>query len=173
MIVIVEGCKYSGKSTLCNKLAAKFGGEIIHFPTTSEIGTKAMSMLSRKLTEKEYIQCQDLMQQDIDEKLATLDPEKLYILDRSFISNAVYRSSSVDPKYENILNQAMVIILLPNPDVVEYRIETRTAKTMTEMEKIKLFTSMKQFALMSAKLGCSEITEIKKIEPGKWYIINQ
>lgn len=166
MIIIVEGSKYSGKTTLCNSIQQIFGGQIIHFPTCSKI----TNMLAKKLTPEEYIQVQDLMEQDIDQTLAGLDPDQIYILDRSFISNAVYRPSEhiiIKSKYEKILDECALIILLVDKKIINERIQIRLDKPMTEVEKSKLDYSIERFKKISELLGCQELGEIT---PGKWKI---
>lgn len=169
MIIIVEGSKYSGKTTLCNALHNIFGGEIIHFPTSPDI----TNMLSRKLTEDEYIQVQDMMEADIDRNLAGLDPDKTYILDRSFISNAVYRPGEhiiIKDKYKKILDSCILIILLTDKNTINQRIQERTNKTMTEIEESKLDYSIDRFKKISDSLGCQELDAII---PGLWKVTYQ
>ena len=166
MIIIVEGSKYSGKTTLCGKLKQLLGGEIIHFPTCPKI----TGMLTRKLTEDEYIQVQDMMEVDIDRTLAGLDPNKTYILDRSFISNAVYRPGEhiiIKDKYKKILDECVLIILLTDKNIINQRIRERTEKIMTEIEESKLDYSIERFKKISDLLGCQELDVIK---PGLWKV---
>lgn len=149
MFIIVEGPKYSGKSTLCKKLQEQYGGEIIHFPTNGKKGEAAMEMLRRpSMTAEEYGRCQDLMSEDIDETLAGLDESKVWILDRSFISNAVYRDGEhivIPEKYIDIMDRSKIIILDTPWDVIVERIELRTEKKMTAIEQSKLRRSYDRF----------------------------
>jgi thymidylate kinase len=161
MFIIVEGPKYCGKSTLCTKLQQKFGGEIIHFPTNSKKGAMAMDMLRRpSLTPEEYVRCQDLMSEDIDETLASLDESKMWILDRSFISNAVYRDGEhiiIPDKYLDIIDRSEIIIMDTEWDVIVERIELRTEKKMTAIEQSKLKRSYDRFKSLKTVIHNSRL----------------
>lgn len=146
MLIIVEGPKCSGKSTLCAKIQEEIGGTIIHFPTDP----KLLLLLGRP-------ECQDLMRQDIDQTIsAIIDLDEIYILDRSFISNAVYRDDlSILADYQDILAKSMVIILDYPDDVLIDRMNNRTEKPFTAFEREKLEWSNSQFKKVDKLLNCS------------------
>lgn len=157
MLIIVEGPKCCGKTTLCNRLACRYGAEIIHFPTNSDIGKRAMELLN---IPDRYDECQDLMEQDIDQKLATLDSEKLYILDRSFISNAIYKSGEniiLKDKYIDILKKSMLIILLASDENLYKWIKLRTEKPLNQTELSKLSWSNERFHRLASILECRNL----------------
>lgn len=175
MFVIVEGPKCCGKSTLCSRLQAKFGGTIIHFPTNSIKGQLAMNMLSRPLSPTEYNECQRLMEEDINETLDGLDKSQLWILDRSFISNAVYRQTEhviLKDKYLSIIDESMVIMMLATDETLLKWIAMRTEKPLTELEYAKLSWSNERFHKVAQALGCqflSKEDEVKEIKVGTFY----
>jgi thymidylate kinase len=153
MLVIVEGPKYSGKSTFCLEFQRRHGGEIIHFPTNSDKGQQAMRLL-----ETDYDRAQDMMLEDINETISQLDPNKLYILDRSFISNAVYRNTEhvvIPEKYLSVIDDSMVVFMSVEWDEIVRRIELRQHKKMTVTEQSKLLWSYNRFKLV-AECFCAE-----------------
>jgi uridine kinase len=158
MFVIIEGAKFSGKSTLCAKLQAKFGGEIIHFPTNSELGKRALAALGTP-------ECQSLMLLDIETTLDNLDPSKLWILDRSFISNSVY---SMKPIQRDRLDTSMIIILCPTNDKLDKRVKLRVNKPATDYELSQLHWSNGEFHHVAKLLECVKITEIHELVCGKY-----
>lgn len=167
MFVIVEGPKCSGKTTMCAKLAARFGGAVIHFPTNSEYGSLALGMLQNCQTDDDYEKCQDMMELDISTTLANLDPGKLWILDRSFISNAVYRQTDevqVNPKFQDVFDQSMVVVLVASTENLEKWSEARTEKPLNAIEKAKLEWSNERFQNFAKDFipipGSSAITEL-------------
>jgi thymidylate kinase len=173
MFIIVEGPKCCGKTTLCNRLAKEYGGEVIHFPTDSVTGRMAFDMLGKCSSEEEYNLCQNLMEQDIDETLSSLDSSKLWILDRSFISNAIYRSSDhimIKDKYMKIIEKSMLIVLLASIDNLNEWIKLRTDKPLNHTEKIKLEWSNERFHRVAEMLECLELSEVNEIKVGKWFI---
>lgn len=176
MIIIVEGAKCVGKSTLCNKLATKFGGTIIHFPTTSETGKRAANMLRDCSTTEEYDRCQEVMEQDIDETLAKLSDDQNWILDRSFISNAVYRRTNfveLKTKYFDNLDDYMVIVILASTENILKWVEARVEKPITDVEKSKLASSVDRFKTVADCFGCTPISgidDIAELVPKKYVI---
>lgn len=176
MIIIVDGPKCCGKTNLCNKLAAKFGGKIVHFPTNSPTGSKAMTMLKSQPSSSEYDMCQDLMEQDIDSVIFQLDDSDLWILDRSFISNSVYRNTeriTIKQKYQNILDKCLLIIILASDDNLLTWSGARKEKPLSDIEKTKLVWSGNRFRLVSKILGCEPISGsscIINIHPGRTVI---
>lgn len=165
MLIIIEGPKCCGKTTLCNRLACRYGAEIIHFPTNSDIGKRAMELLN---IPDRYDECQDLMEQDINQKLATLDSKRLYILDRSFISNSIYRSDPkpqlgrpseiiLKDKYIDILKKSMLIILLASDENLHKWIKLRTEKPLNQTELSKLSWSNERFHRLASILECRNL----------------
>jgi hypothetical protein len=113
------------------------------------------------------------MEQDIDETLSSLDSSKLWILDRSFISNAIYRSSDhimIKDKYMKIIEKSMLIILLASIDNLNEWIKLRTDKPLNHTEKIKLEWSNERFHRVAEMLECLELSEVNEIKVGKWFI---
>lgn len=159
MLIIVDGPKCCGKSTLCKTLQSRFGGKIIHFPTQSRLGQTAM-----KLLQINYEMSQHLMEVDIDMTLAELDPDELWILDRSFISNAVYRGESIQNKYWDIMAKSMVIILISTTENLQKWSEMRSEKPLLDIEKQMLDISNIRFQELSANYEL--IGEITEIRPG-------
>jgi len=173
MFVIVEGPKCCGKTTLCNRLAREYNGEIIHFPTNSELGRQAFEMLGKCTTEDEYNLCQELMEMDIEQTLSCLDKSKLWILDRSFISNAIYRSSEhiiIKDKYMKILDNSMLVIMLASTDNLNEWIKLRTDKPLNQTEKVKLEWSNDRFHRVAEMLECVELARVNDIKVGKWFV---
>jgi len=169
MFIIIEGPKCCGKTTLCNRLAKEYGGEIIHFPTNSPTGKLAFEMLASG----DYNTCQELMEKDIDETLSGLDPNKLWILDRSFISNAVYRNTEhliIKDKYIDILDQSMLVILLASTSNLNEWIKLRVEKPLNSTELNKLNWSNDRFHKISEMLGCVELPRVEEIKIGKWFV---
>jgi len=167
MFVIIEGPKCSGKTTMCAKLAERFGGTVIHFPTNSEYGSMALEMLRNCQTDDDYEKCQDMMELDIISTLADLDFGKLWILDRSFISNAVYRQTDkvrINPVFQSILDQSMVVVLTASTENLEKWSEARTEKPLNTIEKAKLEWSNERFQNFAKDFipipGSSAITEL-------------
>lgn len=169
MFIIVEGPKCCGKTTLCNRLADAMHAEIIHFPTGSSLGKLAM----KTLESGDYNTAQDLMEKDIDQTLSSLDPNKLWILDRSFISNTVYRQTEhliLKDKYSEILDNSMLIILIASTENLESWIKLRVEKPLNQVEKDKLSWSNERFHKVAKLLGCVELKQIDKFKVGKWFI---
>lgn len=179
MRIIVEGAKCVGKSTLCNKLVSKFGGTIVHFPTNSETGKKAADMLRTCSTPEEYDRCQEVMEQDIDETLAGMSNDQNWILDRSFISNAVYRNTrfvELKSKYFDTLDNYMIIMMLASTEDILKWAEARVEKPITDVEKSKLATSADRFKAIADCLGCvpiSGVDDIAELTPEKYVIIRK
>ncbi len=172
MFVIIEGPKCCGKTTLCNKLHAKYGGTIVHFPTNSDKGKLATLMLQRKLNPEQYAECQQLMEEDIDDTLKSLDKDKLWILDRSFISNAVYRDGQhiiIKDKYLPILDECMLVIILAHTKDIYKWIQIRKEKPLTEIEYSKLEWSNDRFHRIVEMLGCVKLND-RDIKKGLYYI---
>jgi thymidylate kinase len=169
MFIIVEGPKCCGKTTLCNRLAREYGGKIIHFPTDSPTGKLALEMLA----DGNYNLCQELMEKDIDETLMSLDPTKLWILDRSFISNTVYRNTEhlvIKDKYVDILDNSMLIVLLASTDNLNEWIKLRVEKPLNSTEIAKLEWSNERFHRIAEMLGCVELDRVEGIKVGKWCV---
>lgn len=167
MFVIIEGPKCCGKTTLCNRLAREYGGRIIHFPTDSPTGKLALETLANG----DYDECQELMEKDIDETLSTLDPTKLWILDRSFISNAVYRNTEnlvIKDKYIDVLNKSMLVVLLASTDDLNEWIKLRVDKPLNATEYSKLDWSNNRFHRVAEMLGCVDLDRVEEIKVGKW-----
>lgn len=174
MFVIVEGPKCSGKSTLCVELQSKFGGTVIHFPTNGPKGKQAMIMLNNIKTPDDCKACQDMMEEDIDDTLASLDPNKLWILDRSFISNAVYRTGNIvlKDKYSHILENCMLVIMLATDETLQNWIAKRVHKPLTDYEQQCLSQSNERFHSLAKNLGCELISKAdvtKELKIGKFY----
>lgn len=174
MFVIVEGPKCCGKTTLCNRLAREYNGEIIHFPTNSDLGQKALEMLKKPLTPNEYEECQNLMEQDIYDTITQLDETKLWILDRSFISNAVYRSCEhliIKDKFMKFLDKSMLIILLASEENIHEWIKIRSDKPLTQVEYSKLNWSIQRFTQLASILECTIIPRVEYIRVGKFVVM--
>lgn len=107
---------------------------------------------------------QHLMEVDIDMTLAELDPDELWILDRSFISNAVYRGESIQNKYWDIMAKSMVIILISTTENLQKWSEMRSEKPLLDIEKQMLDISNIRFQELSANYEL--IGEITEIRPG-------
>ena len=167
MFIIVEGPKCVGKTTLCNTLSKKFNMPIIHFPTNSKLGKRAYEMMS---IPGKYNEAQELMEQDIDNTLSQI--EENCILDRSFISNAIYRNDEhiiIKDKYMKILEKSMLIVLLASTENIYKWIKLRTDKPLTQVEQSKIEWSNERFHKLSDILECKPLGE-REIKQGYWYI---
>jgi len=172
MLIIVEGAKYSGKSTLCAQLAKQLGCKVIHFPTDSVVGKTAMTLLNSG----EYAEAQNMMRLDIDNTLAKLDPTQNWVLDRSFISNAIYRDGDIVlyDRYLNILDESMLIILLCNDETLFTRMKMRTMKPSSEVEVARLTWSNARFKQLATQLEAQELAIDRSFFPriGNYVLAN-
>lgn len=57
MIVIIEGCDRTGKSTLASKIALAIGGEVIHCgkPKTDDAYAEYLEMIAQLPSYKHYV----------------------------------------------------------------------------------------------------------------------
>lgn len=173
MIYIIEGAKYTGKTTLCENLKNLYSGTIIHFPTNSEYGNIAKNMLNKNLSDEEYEKCQDYMLQDIEFVINNIDLSKTWIFDRSFISNYVYRKKNIDyaffeNKFSKFIQKAIIIILICDIETLIERIKIR-AKGITPLELSLLEYSNNKFIHLAEK--ASPIKNVCECVAGQYYYI--
>jgi thymidylate kinase len=177
-LVIVEGAKGSGKSTFCCQLANWYPGSlVVHFPRD---GTETGDRARKALVEGDAA-CQDYMLRDIDDFLNNLDAicsgvSGLVIMDRSFISNIVYRDGDmvVCDRFLDILEDArvMTVILWSDLAKLQERLTRRSeleGRTSLPGELSGLFRSNGRFAQFAYKLGFRSIKyDNLYIRPGMW-----
>lgn len=150
--IIVEGAKGTGKSTLCQKLHNELGWPIVHFPTDSKYGKLAMQNIGND-------KCQEYMLEDIRQKIKKMvETGKNYILDRSFISNAVYsENNKIIDEFLPILKFSEVIILHEPIEILKKRLENRKGRPILEWEWQMLEKSNNNFLQLLDILNRSNI----------------
>jgi len=140
MVICIEGVNGAGKTSLAKKLATTLGGEYVRLPgnNSNPICMGIREILQNNKPQSEYTNLM-LYFADMAEWFACHDKNKLYILDRSFISTLVYQCNlgGVNRKLLNSLLTLIgadavdaCILLTCDADEAVRRLNNRETKTL-------------------------------------------